>query len=112
MDIFSHGLWTMIYAKIANRKLKKPLNIWHAGFWGVFPDLFAFIPHFFFGHLLHAEWGIPTRILYSLSHSAIIFGIVCIIFIEIKTKGAFSRQSVTNAIPWIFGGWLFHIVAD
>lgn len=54
MDIFSHGLWAGAAYKAVNKKAKKPLNVWLAGFWGVFPDLFAFTIGFawIFGSLI------------------------------------------------------------
>lgn len=42
MDIIADGLWAVVAAKAANKKLKKPINSWLAGFWGIFPDLFSF----------------------------------------------------------------------
>lgn len=42
MDIFIDGLWAVVAAKAANKKLKKPINAWLAGFWGIFPDIFSF----------------------------------------------------------------------
>src|SRR3989344_3746730 len=99
MDIFAHGLWTGAGYKIVNKKIKKPLNVKWAVFWGIFPDLFAFTIFFVwafwelsygglsFSDLPHPDAIEPspvntlpinhlTSLLYSLSHSLIIFLIV------------------------------------
>ncbi len=114
--------------KAINKKSKKPLKIKWAVFWGVFPDFFAFTAFF-----LWAFWGLSygglnfsdlphpdaiepspintlpinhlTSVLYSLSHSLIIFLIVSgAIFFLFHLK---SRK-----MPWELGGWLIHILID
>ena len=124
MDIFSHGLWAGAAYKAINKKAKKPLNVWFAGFWGIFPDLFAFtIPfiwlfgNIIFGGMSFSDLPRPdsvepapqdtlpifrlTSLLYSISHSAIIFlivfGITFLIF----------RRPI-----WELGGWFIHILLD
>ncbi|MEK7463454.1 MAG: hypothetical protein AAB621_03800 [Patescibacteria group bacterium] len=135
MDIFAHGLWAGAVYKGANKKLEKPLKVWRAAFWGVFPDLFAFtigfiwlFGNFIFGGMSFSDLPRPdlvepapdelifgngtiqgaasfivrlTAILYSASHSAIIFfivfGIVFLIF----------RRPI-----WELGGWFIHILLD
>lgn len=124
MDILSHGLWAGAAYKALNKKAKKPFNVWLAGFWGIFPDLFAFTLGFawlfgnlFFGGMDFADLPRPeeiepvpqvtppifrlTSLLYSISHSAIIFlvifGIVFLIF----------RRPI-----WELGGWFIHILLD
>ena len=124
MDIFAHGLWAGAAYKAINRKAKKPFNIKMAAFWGVFPDLFAFTIPFvwLFGNIIFGGMSftdIPrpdavepvpqdtfpifnlAAMLYSISHSAIIFlivfGIVFLIF----------RRPI-----WELGGWLIHIILD
>lgn len=124
MDIFSHGLWAGAAYKAVNKKAKKPLNAWLAGFWGIFPDLFAFtIPFVWlfwnlaFGGLSFSEIPRPDAVepapqdalpifhlaslLYSISHSAIVFlavfGAVFLIF----------RRPI-----WELGGWFIHILLD
>lgn len=124
MDIFSHGLWAGAAYKAINKKAKKPLNAWLAGFWGIFPDLFAFtIPFIWllwnlafaglnFSDIPRSDLVEPaprdslpifrlTSLLYSLSHSAIIFfivfGIVYLIF---------------HRPIWELGGWFIHILLD
>lgn len=124
MDIFAHGLWAGAAYKAINQKSKRPLSVKLAAFWGVFPDLFAFTVGFSwlfwnlaFGGLSFADLPRPgevepapqdalpifrlTSLLYSISHSAIIFfivfGIVLLIF----------RRPI-----WEIGGWLVHILLD
>lgn len=123
MDILSHGLWGAVYAKAANRKLPEKLNYGWAFFWGMFPDLFAFTPIFLWSiilrimgkpGLIHAPRGDfepwkpglgsmndVTQLLYSISHSivvfAIVFGLVWVLL----------RQP-----PWILVPWVMHILLD
>ncbi len=60
MDIFAHALWTGALYKEINNKKEKPLNVWLAVFWGIFPDLFAFTPLFLWliGNLLFGNIGL------------------------------------------------------
>ena len=124
MDIFAHGLWAGAADKAVNKKAKKPLNVRLAAFWGVFPDLFAFTSGFvwLFGNLIFGDMSFAdlprpgeiepapqdtlpifrlTSMLYSTSHSAIIFlivfGVVFLIF----------RRPI-----WELGGWFIHILLD
>ena len=99
MDIVSHGIWAGLAAKTANKKVKRPLNLRLAFFFGVFPDIFAFTLPFIFllWNLIfkgvsvfdlkhsHSVEGISqdsisfnnlTFNLYQLSHSLIIFILV------------------------------------
>ena len=124
MDFLSHGLWAGAVYKAAQRKTKKPLRVWLAAFWGVFPDLLAFTVLFtwlfwnlIFGGLSFSDFPQPdavepvlqdtlaifrlTSILYSVSHSAFIFLLVFgIIFLILRRP------------IWELGGWLFHILLD
>lgn len=129
MDVVAHGLWAGAASKAANKKLlepkgKKPLNVWRAAWWGVFPDMFAFaIPWIWLGVDLargaiawsdipgpeNAEpppadtypvFGLATS-LYSISHSVVVFAVVFLF-----TLAARKRP------PWEMGGWLFHILID
>ncbi|MFZ2970692.1 MAG: hypothetical protein WA063_06085, partial [Minisyncoccia bacterium] len=43
MDLVSHAFWTAALATLLRRKTKIPLKTSRAVFWGMFPDLFAFI---------------------------------------------------------------------
>ena len=126
MDIISHGLWAAAAAKTANKtkKIQKPLNLWRAGLWGMFPDLFAFTVPFIWliGGLLLKEVSLsdlpkadetepaPTdrlpifrlaSMLYSVSHSFIIFFPVFILVWLIWRRPA-----------WEMGGWFLHILFD
>ena len=121
MDILTHALWTGAAYKTIAQKKKTSFNFRLAIFWGVFPDLFAFVPGFswffyniFFGTLHLSDIPKPdalkpiapplfrlTAALYNISHSAIIFcavfGIVLLIL----------RRPV-----WELGGWFLHILID
>ncbi len=44
MDIFAHGLWAGAGGAAANLKLKTRLRPLEAAAWGMFPDVFAFLP--------------------------------------------------------------------
>ena len=131
MDIFSHAFWTAVAAKTANSKIKyfrgkKPISAVWAAIWGIAPDVFAFAPIFIsaaFVFLLGtgdmSVFQIPhpsdmeptsqnglftfklTRILYDISHSAVVFAVIfALAFI------AFRRGR------WEMLGWLFHIIID
>ena len=124
MDIFAHGLWAGAAYKAVNKKAKKPLNVRLAGFWGVFPDLFAFTLGFawLFGNLIFGDMSFTdlprpdsvepapqdtlpifrlTSMLYSISHSAIIFLIVFgVVFLILRRP------------LWELGGWFIHILLD
>lgn len=126
MDIFAHGLWAAAAAKGVNRSQSKRLNVWVAGLWGIFPDLFAFtIPVVWMiwgltigglsladmpGHHgpsvepieVGSDWTLTiASALYNVSHSIFIFGFVSIIL------WAIFRRPV-----WEMGGWLLHILTD
>lgn len=113
MDILSHALWSSVAAKAANKKFQNNIDIWRAGFWGAFPDLFAFTPlllviiwQVFNGANLYnlprsGAIGQLTGFLYPLSHSFLIFLIV------------FGIVSLFMRKPfWEMGGWGLHILLD
>jgi len=126
MDIFSHGLWAGAAYKAVKKKKGKQLNVWLAGFWGIFPDLLSFTVGFVwilgsialggmsFADLPHPPEGgvepVPqdtlpvfqlTSLLYNISHSAVIFLLVFgLIFLILKRP------------VWELGGWLIHILLD
>lgn len=127
MDILAHGLWAIIAAKAANKKLQAAhaaampqLNVWRTAFWGIFPDLFAFTPIFVWilfqkisGNNLppfspsnanayeNTAIGQFTHTLYHISHSIIAFAVVTgVVFL------------ITRRIPWEMSGWLLHILID
>jgi hypothetical protein len=125
MDIVSHGLWAGAAYKAANRKRARDFfNVKLAAFWGVFPDLFAFTIPFLVllfrlatGAMSWGEWPSPnhvepgtrdvhavfpaTRILYSASHSAVIF-------LSVFAMSWFFWKKP----PREMGGWLLHILLD
>ena len=119
MDIISHALWSGALFESVNLKLKKKrFNFWWAAFWGVFPDVFAFvIPYFIFFIIIISQKGFNLinlnkiiqsspysgiiNILYNISHSLIIFIIVFLLAWVIFKKPI-----------WIMCGWLLHILID
>ena len=124
MDIFSHGLWAGAACKVANKKIKDPLKVRLAIFWGVFPDILSFAPVFIwlfwnmiFGNLNFGDLHRPdttepvardtlpifkiTSLLYSVSHSAILFfAFFALVFLILRRP------------VWEMGGWLLHILID
>jgi hypothetical protein len=66
MDIVAHGLWAGAAGAAANLKLRRKVRFLHTLLWGVFPDLFAFMPVFVV-LLLHGIPGEATgfRIIFS-----------------------------------------------
>jgi len=42
MDILAHALWTAAAAIPLRRRLRRPIRLGWAVFWGIFPDLFSF----------------------------------------------------------------------
>jgi hypothetical protein len=119
MDIISHALWSSALFKSINLKLKKKrFNFWWAAFWGTFPDVFAFvIPYIIFFIIIISQNGFNIKnlittikspayesiivILYSISHSLVIFAIVFLLVWLIFRKPI-----------WILFGWLLHILID
>jgi hypothetical protein len=122
MDVFSHGLWTAIAAKAASKKIKK-LKIWQTVLWGVFPDVFSFAAMFawliagiILGNIepsrFRPDEAEPapgdtlfifrlTSMLYSVSHSIVIFAAVFALVSLIFRRPIFEML-----------GWLFHILID
>lgn len=121
MDIISHALWSAALFKSINLKLKKKkekFNLWWAAFWGMFPDIFAFvIPGIILFPIILSQTGfnlasaISTAqaspysdiiaILYSISHSLVIFALVFLLIWFIFKKPV-----------WLMFGWLLHILID
>ena len=130
MDILSHGLWGAAASKLISNKKEKDggghkINFRWGFFWGIFPDLFAFIIPvlWFFGSMIFGDVGFrdwpkpnhgePPQMngswlfnvlapsLYNVSHSLVIFAIVFIIFWLIFKHPHFELV-----------GWLLHILAD
>lgn len=132
MDILSHGLWAAVGAKAINKKSPaQKVNVWLATFWGMFPDLFAFVPAFVLLFIARLQgkvipFGRPqgsigdmssnpifgvSLYLYNYSHSLVIFiAVVALVFIAnyFFLTPRFGRR----LIPWEMGGWAFHILCD
>ena len=96
MDTLSHGLWAVAVAKGVNLKSTKKIKLGWMALWGIFPDIFSFIPvivwilwlMFYkgvdFSNIPRPEIMPPevrnaffifrlTDVLYHISHSLIIF---------------------------------------
>jgi len=119
MDIISHALWSGALFKSINLKLKKKkFSFWWAAFWGMFPDVFAFvIPFIIFIPIIILQDGFNlsnlattiqsppystiVEMLYSISHSLIIFAIVFLLIWLIFRKPIY-----------LLFGWLLHILID
>ncbi|HEY4504551.1 MAG TPA: hypothetical protein VJI73_02145 [Candidatus Paceibacterota bacterium] len=122
MDIISHGLWAVAAGKGAQVESMNRLNLRWVFFWGMFPDLFAFLPTFiirafswfmggrFFNQPpnMYEPWtpGFETlsnftQLLYQLSHSLFAF-----LFVALLILFTYKR------VLWIMLGWPLHILAD
>lgn len=137
MDSLSHGLWAAVAAKTANKILKRRghethVNPWWAGFWGAFPDVFAFAPLFFwvFARILTGAFNVNdfvsgtsgnnemfpvsqlTGTLYNFSHSGIVFAAVFVLAWLIFRRPAPSSSLKLRRVPWAMGGWLLHVLMD
>ena len=117
MDIFSHALWSVAIFKLGKKKFK----VLQAAFWGAFPDLLSFTFLFIWlilmklfknlnpQEIVHLEPYYQnhhivfklTSLLYSMSHSLIIFITIFAIIYLIKKR-----------IIWEMFGWLIHILLD
>jgi hypothetical protein len=137
MDILAHGLWGIALAKVINTRRRakaleaasentapKPISLKWAAWWGMFPDLFAFViplVWIFGGALIHGagfpQFGKPpagdpnglaqsapyqlSYHLYNISHSFVIFfAVALIVYLIIKR------------IPWEIAPWALHILFD
>lgn len=136
MDGPSHIFWTWAVFKVLGKKIKKPLNMKLAIFWGIFPDLFAFVVPIFLmaiellsGKISFSDLPGPEKIeppqqnfnsiiqlvsfLYSMSHSVIIFSSVTIILTTILfLKRKIPAAAIEQILPLEMGGWLLHILID
>ena len=122
MDILAHSLWTNLAKESFNLKFKKEVKTSWAIFWGIFPDLFAFTPLFLWGffNLILGRQIIPpspeklepvsfnslsishlTSLLYSISHSLIVFALVFGLIYFFKKR-----------IYFALFGWPLHILID
>ncbi|MDO8660244.1 MAG: hypothetical protein Q7K54_06675 [Candidatus Parcubacteria bacterium] len=122
MDIFAHTLWANAVAREANIVAKEKQKKFHvrvawASFWGVFPDLFAFLIPFtlqFYQVIFSEESFFAMRdhhglvggfdiahILYQYSHSLIIWAIVFLLVWFFYKRPRYELL-----------GWLLHILID
>jgi len=119
MDILAHTLWANAGGKGLNKVLDKKgkpklkVHVGWTAFWGVFPDLFAFLIPFvisyssllinggnFFDARHHSSFGISST-LYQYSHSLVIWAVVFIIIWIISKRPRLELL-----------GWALHILID
>lgn len=122
MDILAHTLWANAGARGANKLAEKKENkfrihVGWTGFWGVFPDFFAFTIPFvlaFYKIIFGGESFLTIRnhhgvsgafdiasYLYQFSHSIVIWALVFILVWVIYKRPRYELL-----------GWLLHIVID
>ncbi len=118
MDIFAHGLWSVVAAKFAKRAVPfKNLNLGWAAFWGIAPDLFSFgilfIVNIFSNGFAAPRFigpdGVPDpnlipsyiHALYNITHSFFTFGL-----------GFVIGWLILKRPPWEMFGWALHIFID
>lgn len=121
MDILAHTLWANAAARKANDSLEKKGKsvrvhpIW-TGFWGVFPDLFAFVIPFTISifslitgsisldsishHNLPGGFDI-AHVLYQYSHSLVVWAVVFILIWIFYKRPRYELL-----------GWALHILID
>jgi hypothetical protein len=131
MDVFSHGLWATATIKGINQKKQIKFNLFVAAFWGMFPDLFAFVPAMVWmlwlrmrgisvidfrpenADALEQSGGGPFLLshnLYNYSHSLFIFfGVIVLVMI---IKYLFRQNVSWRNFPIVMIGWLMHIIMD
>ncbi len=122
--------------RVLGRKTEKKTNASFAVFWGLFPDLLAFvIPYlwlfwnFIAGRIPFNNLPRPDKIepispdivpaselisvLYALGHSLVIFlTIFSVLSVLVLINRHFNIISGFKQFPWILGGWLLHILMD
>lgn len=126
MDVFSHGLWGGILAKVVNHQgiFKKPLKIKKVVFWSVLPDIFAFAPLFIyilwslsFKGISLADLPKPdaaeppppnTFWIFKLSTSLYILSHSLVVFLAVFGLVFLLRRRPAGELL----GWLFHILID
>ncbi len=122
MDIFSHMLWSGALGRVAADKQPRVSVGWSA-WWGIFPDLFAFLPAMAVGFwtayqmngslsIARQSWQLDLAWdLYQISHSFVTFATVFIIILAAR-KIAKPRTSWKDILPYSLLGWPFHILLD
>jgi hypothetical protein len=122
MDTFSHGFWIWAAFKAAKTKSQKPINIFAAVWWGIWPDIVSFgiaslwiIYALIIGQVSFSDMPRPdtieasqapkifliTQFLYNFSHSLVVFSVIFIFVCWYFRK-----------IVWELLGWLLHIFMD
>jgi len=115
MDTLSHGLWATALGKGINVTAKKRLRLGWMALWGIFPDLFSFIPvilwmlwQIFYGGVDFGEIPRPetlspeqrssysifrvTQYLYNSSHSLIIFFLCFLLILIFRLYSSTYKQ--------------------
>jgi hypothetical protein len=142
MDILSHGLWSALAARAANRKLAQekngsgrsaPPSPFLAGAWGVLPDLAAFAPLFlFFGYAwlmgvqvsrlprLHEYQylGIRPPYVFGLTEElyrithSVVIFTIMFFLAWMLRRMFLAKDSPLRRPPYEMLAWLFHIIVD
>ncbi len=122
MDVFAHGMWAGAGAAAVNRRLTRPVPLYRAALWGVFPDLAAFTPSFLLGLWAAATGQAPiTNRFFFLRH-----GMIDVLpgFLRPEALYHFSHSLVFfalafGAVWWLrrspalaMLGWPLHILMD
>lgn len=131
MDVFSHGLWAATAAKTINIKKRTKINLFFAACWGVFPDVFAFGPAFFWiiwlrlrginiipirpenADALEQSGGGPfvlSNHLYNFSHS--LFVLATVLGLVVLVKFLIEKKMSWRFLPLTMLGWPMHILMD
>lgn len=122
MDILSHGLWGALGTRALNQARQTRLSPMQGFLWGVFPDLFAFVPA-----LAWLAWQMMTGDLtlndlprgnpseppdpgspFALASTLYLFSHSLIIFLPIFLL--IYRKNRSIALPML--AWAFHILCD
>jgi len=116
----------------AKKKTQREFNFKRAVFWGIFPDLFAFlipimiaVTGLFFGKINVSDLSYQglsgssvfalelfqlVALLYSIAHSLVVFVILFVLAILWNRVSASSSKK--NSMPWEMFGWALHIFID
>ncbi|MBI4451130.1 metal-dependent hydrolase [Candidatus Woesearchaeota archaeon] len=138
MDPIAHSLWAAIAYKLVNLRLAqkpatrpnikkqniKPFTLWHAAWWGVFPDILSFGPLFVWrlyeliitgsyitGPVEPAGANLfpireVTGVLYRSTHSIVVFAAMFLIIWAVRSIW------LRRGPPWILCAWAVHILLD
>lgn len=136
MDLVSHAFWAAALTALIKRKRKISLNPSRAVFWGMFPDLFAFvIPGIILlfgiaaGKMSVSDIPVPGGIgtgpifatemfrviifLYSFAHSLVVFSAVLLaVFLFMSISKRLNSSLRYREFPKEIFGWALHILID